>query len=434
MNKNVKELFEFINAAPTSYNAVSAISARLEMLGAVRLSESEVWNIECGKTYYVTRNMSSVIMFNVPESGYGPFKIIASHCDSPIFKLKDNFETISADAVRLDTERYGGMIMSSWFDRPLSIAGRVVIDSGSKVETKIVDLKKPVLVIPNMPIHFNRNVNDGYTYNAQTDMMPIAGSKNAKGRIAELIAKKADADIGDIIGYDLFVYCAEKSTVTGVDDEYLLSPRLDDLECAFSSLKAFENTENAGGIQLCCIFDNEEVGSGTKQGADSSFLSDTIDRITLSLGKNTEDKCRALASSFMLSADNAHAVHPNHTDKYDTENRTYMNGGVVIKYNANQKYTTDGISAAIFRKICNKAGVPCQSFANRSDIVGGSTLGNISNSHVSVNTVDIGLAQLAMHSAVETAGSKDLDYMISAMTEFYNSEIISADDGTYLVK
>ena len=341
MEKNITDLLSFIKRSPTAYNAAHEICGIFEKMGYTRLEEGEKWTIEPGGRYYVTKNMSAVIAFAAGR-GYGPFKIIASHCDSPIFKLKDNFE-ISAEGkyTKLNTEKYGGMIMSSWFDRPLSVAGRVIVKEDGRLKSKIVDLEKPVLVIPNMPVHFCPEINNGYSYNAQTDMAPIAGGGKSKGEIT---------------------------------------------------------------------------------------------RITYAMGKDGEDKIRAVAKSFMVSADNAHSMHPNHPEKYDAGNRVYMNEGVVIKFNANQRYTSDGVSAAIFKEICRKAGVPVQSFANRSDIAGGSTLGNISNSHVSLNTVDIGLPQLAMHSAVETAGAQDFEYMISAMTGFYDSEIVIKNDEEYEVR
>ena len=435
MEKNITDLLRFIKRSPTAYNAAHEICGIFEKMGYTRLDEGEKWAIEPGGRYYVTKNMSSVIAFAAGRD-YGPFKIIASHCDSPIFKLKDNFE-ISAEGkyTKLNTEKYGGMIMSSWFDRPLSVAGRVIVKEDGRLKSKIVDLEKPVLVIPNMPVHFCPEINKGYSYNAQTDMAPIAGGGKSKGEIMKMVACAAGVRPEDIISYDLYAYCAQEGTVAGVQDEYILAPRIDDLECAFASIKAFCQSENKGsGINMCCVFDNEEVGSGTKQGADSTFLDDVITRITYAMGKDGEDKIRTIARSFMVSADNAHSMHPNHPEKYDAGNRVYMNEGVVIKFNANQRYTSDGVSAAIFKEICRKAGVPVQNFANRSDIAGGSTLGNISNSHVSLNTVDIGLPQLAMHSAVETTGAQDFEYMISAMTELYDSEIVIKNDEEYEVR
>ena len=264
----------------------------------------------------------------------------------------------------------------------------------------------------------NREVNDGYKYNAQIDMLPLYGDNSSKGSLMKTIAKEVNVEEESILGTDLFLYNRMNGTKIGSNEEYISSPRLDDLECAFTSLSAFlsENTSNSASVY--CVFDNEEVGSGTKQGADSTFLYDVLRRINISLGKTEEDYYRLISSSFMVSADNAHALHPNYTDKSDLTNKVYMNDGIVIKYNANQKYTTDAVSASIFKTICDSVDVPYQTFTNRSDILGGSTLGNISNAHVSLNTIDIGLAQLAMHSTYETAGAKDVTYMIDAMEDF----------------
>ena len=279
----------------------------------------------------------------------------------------------------------------------------------------------------------NREVNDGYKYNAQIDMLPLYGDNSSKGSLMKTIAKEAEVEEESILGTDLFLYNRMNGTKIGSNEEYISSPRLDDLECAFTSLSAFlsENTSNSASVY--CVFDNEEVGSGTKQGADSTFLYDVLRRINISLGKTEEDYYRLISSSFMVSADNAHALHPNYTDKSDLTNKVYMNDGIVIKYNANQKYTTDAVSASIFKTICDSVDVPYQTFTNRSDILGGSTLGNISNAHVSLNTIDIGLAQLAMHSTYETAGAKDVTYMIDAIKAFYNTSIEQVEDGQYIV-
>lgn len=279
----------------------------------------------------------------------------------------------------------------------------------------------------------NREVNDGYTYNAQIDMLPLYGDNSSKGSLMKTIAKEVNVEEESILGTDLFLYNRMNGTKIGSNEEYISSPRLDDLECAFTSLSAFlsENTSNSASVY--CVFDNEEVGSGTKQGADSTFLYDVLRRINISLGKTEEDYYRLISSSFMVSADNAHALHPNYTDKSDLTNKVYMNDGIVIKYNANQKYTTDAVSASIFKTICDSVDVPYQTFTNRSDILGGSTLGNISNAHVSLNTIDIGLAQLAMHSTYETAGAKDVTYMIDAIKAFYNTSIEQVEDGQYIV-
>lgn len=435
MSKNIEELFNFIENSPTSYNSVKTASVFLDNMGCKRLSESENWEIKAGEKYYVTRNGSSIIAFCISAGDNRAFKIIASHCDSPIFKFKHNFEMpISDGYVKINVEKYGGMIIPSWLDRPLSVAGRILVEDGDEIHTKIVDLKKPVLIIPSMPIHFNGKANDGFVYNPQIDAIPIAGGEESCGGIIREIAACAGVKEEDVIDFDLYAYCAQEGTVTGIDGEYITAPRIDDLECAFASLKAFKEAEHTKGICICSIFDNEEVGSGTKQGADSSFLSDVIDRLSRAIGMSEDEKLKSIASGFMLSADNAHAVHPNHPEKYDATNKVYINGGVVIKFNANQKYTSDGMSAAVFRKICKKAGLKTQSFSNRSDVPGGSTLGNISSSHISINTVDIGAPQLAMHSAVETAGTGDFEDLILAMTAFYDADISSDADGRYVVR
>lgn len=433
MKESIKGLFDFIGACPTSYNACGQIAKIFEDMGCIRLEESKLWKIEAGKSYYVTRNNSSVIAFSVPETGYAPFNIIASHSDSPAFKVKDDFEMKTEGYAKVNTERYGGMIMSTWFDRPLSVAGRLLVSDESGISTKLVHIKDPVLVITNMPIHFNRNINDGYAYNAQVDTIPVMGLGDKAGRLMELAAENAGVSADSVIGHDLFVYCTETGKVIGSDGEFILCPRIDDLECAYASIRAFAAAKNDARIKMCCIFDNEEVGSGTKQGADSSFLTDVVGRIAASFGKTSEDIAVSITESFMLSADNGHAIHPNHPEKYDPTNKVRLNEGVVIKYNANQKYTSDGVSAAIFKTVCKNADVPFQLFHNRSDVIGGSTLGNISNTHLSLNTVDIGLAQLAMHSAVETAGSDDVDHMINAMTAFYDCKISCSGDGKYKV-
>ena len=330
-------------------------------------------------------------------------------------------------------EKYGGMIMSPWFDRPLSIAGRLVVEEDGRLVSKLVNIDRDLVMIPNLAIHMNRQVNDGYKYNAQKDTLPIFGSLEAKGSFMTLMAEAAGVKAEDILGHDLFLYSRDKGTIWGADEAYLSCGRLDDLQCAFSSIKGLLAGGHPSCVSVAAVFDNEEVGSGTKQGADSTFLEDTLRRINRSLGRSEDQYLMALASSFMVSADNAHAVHPNYGEFADPTNRPAMNEGIVIKYNANQKYTTDAVSAAIFRAICKKAGVPCQTFANRSDMAGGSTLGNISNAHVALNTVDIGLPQLAMHSPYETAGVKDTCYLIQAAKTFFNTCLKAEGKGCYRV-
>ena len=432
VSKTVKGLMDFINSSPTAFHAVENICRRLDKAGLTRLTEGEAWSLEPGRGYYVTRNMSSVIAFRIPTGEADAFRMIAAHSDSPTFKVKENAElSVRGKYTQLNVERYGGMLFAPWFDRPLSLAGRVLVKTDKGIEARLVDIDRDILMIPNVAIHMNREINDGFKYNAQTDMMPLLGSDAAKGGFIKLIAEAAGVAEEDVLGNDIFLYPRVKAAVVGAEGEYVMSPRLDDLECAYCGLEAFLAAKAPEkGVNMLCVFDNEEVGSGTKQGADSTLLYDIMQRIFLALGKPAEELMRATAASFMLSADNAHAVHPNHPEKTDAENCVFMNEGIV---NANQRYTTDGVSAAFFHSVLKEAGVPWQHFANRSDVAGGGTLGNISGSHVSINTLDIGLAQLAMHSCVETAGVKDVDYMAEGMTAFYNTRVSLGRDGEFFI-
>ena len=431
----MNSFIDFVRRSPSAFHAVDAICAQLDAAGFVRLDEGEPYAVAPGSRCYVTRNRSSVIAFTVPACGFAPFAIVASHSDSPTFKLKPGYEEEAlGQYVRLNVERYGGMIMSTWLDRPLSIAGRVLVREGGALRTHLVDLGRDAVLIPNMPIHFNREINDGYKFNPQVDLLPLYGDAQAKGALAAEIASLCGAKPEDVLSADLFLYNRTPGSVWGAHGEFFSCPRIDDLECAYTSLQAFLTAEHTAHISVYAVFDNEEVGSGTKQGADSSFLTDVLARVGAALGADDEALRAAACRSFMVSADNAHAVHPNHPEKYDAENRVFMNGGVVIKHNANQKYTTDAVSSAIFSEICARAGVPVQHFANRSDVLGGSTLGNIANTHLSMNTVDIGLAQLAMHSSYETAGAKDVAYMTDALKAFYEAEIDMRGDGEFRIK
>ena len=412
MKQEVASFLDYVAHSPTVFQATQQACDMLDAAGFTRLSEHEAWEILPGGRYYVTRNRSALVAFAVPENGFTHCQIVASHGDSPTFKLKAHAEGEAAGAyIRLDVEPYGGMIMSTWFDRPLSIAGRALVREDGRLVTRLIDLDRDAALIPNMPIHF--------------------GGKDAKGALAAEIAAKAGVKEEDVVACDLFLYNRTPASVWGANEEFFSCPRIDDLECAYTSLAAFIAAPAADHVNVCAVFDNEEVGSLSKQGADSTLLGDVLTRALCALGLSDAQIRAALAASFMVSADNAHAVHPNHPEKYDDLNRTVMNGGVVIKHNANQKYTTDAVSDAIFSEICAKAGVPVQHFANRSDIPGGSTLGNLSNAHVSMNTVDIGLAQLAMHASYETAGCADVDYMIRALRQFYKTDIITSADGEY---
>ena len=412
----------FVEQSPTAFHSTANFRDMLREKGYRELREVDPWLVDAGGKYYVTRNESAIIAFCVPESGFNPFRIVAAHGDSPAFKLKPAFEDKTGEGyIRLNVEKYGGMIMNSWLDRPLSVAGRLVVRDGDGVASRLVNLDRDAVLIPNMPIHFNREINNGYKYDPQTDMLPLYGfGEESEGGLMKELAEAAGVLPEDVIAHDLFLYSRQSGSVWGAEDAFFSCQRIDDLECAYAAMAALTDSEAREAINVCAVFDNEEVGSTTRQGADSSFLYDTLTRLGFALGASDGEIRAAVAGSFMVSADNAHAVHPNHPEKYDRQNRTYMNKGVVIKHNANQKYTTDAVSSARFERICEKAGVPVQHFANRSDMPGGSTLGNISNSHVSMETVDIGLAQLAMHSVCETAGVKDLDYLIQALRAFWS--------------
>lgn len=435
MNDNkssAQKLISFISASPTMFHAVENISQKLINEGFTRLNEWDDWEVARGGKYFTVRNGSSVIAFKVGEGDPSGFNIFSAHCDSPLFKLKPNAEMETlGHYTRLNTERYGGSILSSWFDRPLSIAGRAVVNTSGGIKTVLINLSDMTVMIPNVAIHMNRNVNEGYNYNPQVDTIPILGSDAAKGSLMKKVAEAAGVKEKDILSTELFVYNKAVGTVWGQGGEYVSSPRLDDMQCAYAGLQGFLAGGNPDTVSMLCVFDNEEVGSATKQGADSDYLETVVERICQSLGKS---RAQMLPQSFCVSADNAHAVHPNHPEYADPTNMPYMNLGIVIKHTARQSYATDAVSDAIFRKICAAVAVPVQTFANRSNMIGGGTLGNISATRVSVNTVDVGLPQLAMHSCYETAGSMDTLYLERAAAEFYRTKIVRTDDGGYELK
>lgn len=435
MNKTMnEELIAFLNNSPTCFHAVANMKQELAAAGFEQLYEGESWNLKEGGNYYVTRNDSAIIAFRIPKKDFAGFQIMASHSDYPTLKVKANAEiTVENNYVKLNVEKYGGLILSPWLDRPLSLAGRVVVRTPEGIETKLFCIDKDLLMIPNLAIHMNRSVNEGYEFNAQRDMLPLFGGEDAKGGYQDLIAEAVGAAKEDVLDSDVFLYNRMKGTMFGLNEEFVAAPHLDDMQCAFASMKAILAAKPVNSVAVHCVLDNEEVGSGTKQGAASTFLKDVLHRINAGMGRTEEDYLRALASSFMVSADNAHAVHPNQPDKADPTNRPYLNGGIVIKYSANQKYTTDAISGAIFKSFCEKAEVPYQIFHNRSDILGGSTLGNISNAQVALNTVDIGLPQLAMHSSYETCGAKDTEYLVKAAAMVFSASVEGSGNGAYRI-
>ena len=414
-------LLDFIAHCPTAYHTAATVCDALTAAGYARLAESDTWTLEAGKGYFVSRGASSVIAFRAPEA-FGGFVIAAAHGDSPAPKIKENADLKSEDYTELSVEPYGGMIFSTWFDRPLSVAGRVIVRTEGGIAARLCDLGVPTAVIPNVAIHMNRTMNDGTKLNAAVDLLPLYGGADAeplRARVADSLGVAAD----DILSADLFVYNPQ----AGVEwNGYISAPRLDDLQCVYAALHGFLDAGCGAAAKVLAVFDNEEVGSRTQQGAASTFLCDVLRRVSAAFGRDYD---AAVAGSLMLSCDNAHAIHPNHPEYADKNHQVRMNGGVVIKYNANRNYATDAWSAALFRVICTRAGVPVQLYANRADIPGGSTLGNIANTQVSLPTVDIGAAQLAMHSAYETAGAADTAYLYRAIKQAFETTLTAVSDG-----
>ncbi len=412
----MEQVLEFLNQAHSPYHVVQSLVKMLRQAGYKALREEDAWGLLGGGKYYIVRGGSSLIAFRIPEGTAEGFLMAACHDDFPGFAVKDNLDQVGA-YTRLDTETYGGMIMSTWLDRPLGIAGRVWVRTQQGLREKLVDLQRDVALIPSVAIHLNSGVNEGFKWNPAVDLQPLLGGKEAKGKLRKLL----EAEVGGpILSSDLKLYVRQSARVWGLEEEFLSGAGLDDLLCVWGCSQGFLKAKEGRHIPVLCVFDNEEVGSGTVQGADSDFLQRVLERICRSRGL---DKSRMMGKSFMVSADNGHGLHPNHPELSDRENAPILNGGVVVKFHSNRRYTTDGLSAGIFRGICQNAGVPTQSFYNRADLRGGTTLGNISLRHVTVHTVDVGLAQLAMHSAYETAGAKDVDHLCRAMEAYYGCHL-----------
>lgn len=435
-----EELIDFIQKSPSMLHTAATIRTYLDEAGFTYLPETAAWEVRPGGSYYTCRNNSSVIAWKVGEklndeaSSYH-FQLAASHSDSPTFKLKTACELDGPSSyLRLDTEAYGGMIDYTWFDKPLSLAGRVLVRDGARIESRLVSLDRDVALIPSLAIHMNRAMNEKFSPNRASDLCPIMSAGDCTvGTVDALVAEALGVAPEQIVARDLFLVNRQRPCVWGAASEFVSSPKLDDLACAFTSLKALLASDNQCDVSVYCCFDNEEVGSNTKQGAMSTLLADTLGRINAALGKNEEALRRAIAGSMLVSCDNAHAVHPNQSDKSDALNRCVLNGGIVVKEAANQKYCTDAFSRAVFAAVCADAGVPVQVFANRSDMAGGSTLGNLSNTQVSMHAVDVGLPQLAMHSSYETGGTRDVALAIAAVKAFYDADVrIDGADGATL--
>ena len=426
MDNRTKALCDFLNASHSLYHAQAYLMDILQKAGYTRLYEHESWNLVPGGKYCLLRGGTAVIAFRIPEELPKGFLLSASHSDRPCFKVKENFE-LGGNYTRMAVERYGGQLLFTWLDRPLSVAGRVTVETEEGVESKLLDIDKDLLLIPNVAIHMNRQVNDGYKWNPAVDLLPLIGGKETAGKLEKLLEEHAG---GKILGHDLYLYVRQKACVWGIDDEYISSPALDDLECAWGCTQGFLNAKDSQSVPVLCVFDSEEVGSGSVQGAASMLLPDVLRRICETMDWDMD---RMLAQSFMISADNAHAVHPNHPELADPTNAPVMGKGIVLKHNANLSYCTDGVSAAIFRKVCAKAGVNVQTYYNRADIPGGSTLGRISLGKVSIPTADIGLPQLAMHSSYETAAVSDAVDLEEAMEAYYGSTLEATENG-YLLK
>ncbi len=429
----MRDLLDFIDASPTAFHAVFNSADILRRHGFIRLDECEEWKLERGGRYFVTRGCASVIAFVIPNGAYTGIAACASHTDSPSFVIKSNPELPPVNGlIRLNVEGYGGMARESWFDRPLSVAGRIAVEDKDGIQELLVNIDRELMIIPSLAVHMG-SARSGDKVNIQTELLPLLSTDSARKSFIELIAENAGVRSEAIKGCDLCLYNREKGTVLGAENEFIAGARIDNLANVYLSLKAFVNSKATDMLKVYASFDNEETGSLTRRGAESTFFTDVIDRINEAEGVSRSEYLRRLASSFIMSADNAHAMHPNYAAKADIVNRPKLNGGIVLKFNASGRYTTDAVSAAVVRRIAERCGVPVQEYHNRSDIAGGSTLGNLMNRHISVNSADIGLAQLAMHSAYETAGAADAEYMERFLTAFYSASIRATSGGRLVI-
>ena len=416
-----KLLLDLFNNSYNEYFAISNIKKLLDENGFICLLENEKYEISLGKSYYILRDGSSIIAFKVPEKlDELYFKIVASHSDSPVLKIKENPTVIENGYNKLKVEKYGGMIVSSWLDKPLGIAGRVCYKNGNAITTRLVNFPTN-LIIPNVAIHQNRDINNGFIYNPQIDLLPILGLGN-NDLFKELLDSTRKNE-EEILSYDLNLYNKEKAVLGGINNEFIYSPKEDNLVSAYISILSLVSSISYDGISLGVVFNNEEVGSSSLNGADSDFLATNLKRISKSLGFSNDELSRALVKSYLVSLDNAHAIHPNHPEMSDNKNNCLINEGVVIKHNSNMLYTSEAISSAIIKLIASKENISLQTFFNRADARGGSTLGNISLTHVSIRSVDLGIPQLAMHSNYEVMGSKDTINAYKLLKALFNSKI-----------
>ncbi|MBO5543817.1 MAG: M18 family aminopeptidase [Oscillospiraceae bacterium] len=422
MNSNINDrLLHFLAQSPTAFHAAANLRAELDHAGFTELHEDDAWALQPGGRYYVGRNGSALISFILPDSRPGSFHIIAAHSDSPSYKIKPGPALVTEGFVRLNVERYGGPVDSSWFDRPLSFAGRVLMDEGDHLRAQLVWPEEDLLIIPSLAPHLTRHEGAAKPLNVQTDLLPVlCGGGDADAFWKQLAARLGTAP-EQILGADLYLCVRELPRIWGPEKEFLSAARLDDLECVYCTFLGFLDADPGNCIAVHCVFDNEEVGSRSRQGADSGFLRDVLQRLCASLRLPEEDYHRLISRSFLVSADNAHAVHPNFSQNSDPVNRPKLNQGIVLKHQGSLRYATDALSAAILRKICRDHQIPCQDYTNRSDIPGGSTLGSLSESQIPLLTADIGLGQLAMHSCFETAGARDPEYLVR-FSEYYYSE------------
>lgn len=414
-----RDLIDFIDLSPTAYHAVHNARLRLIEDGYTELFEGDKWTLERSGAYFVTKGDASLIAFRVPEEGFDGFQIAASHTDSPAFKLKPGFELADNTYLRLSTEKYGGPVLSTWLDRPLGIAGRVMVRVGKALQSRLVSLDRDVALIPTVAPHLSSDEK----LSMLTDMCPLVGGKDSVGALMSLVADSVGVDKEDIVSHDLYLVNRDKGREWGVRGEFISAPRLDDLQCVYTSLIGFLISTDEVNMPVLALFNSEEVGSATPEGAGSLFLSSVLKRISLALGGGEEEYLRLLSNSFMVSADNAHALHPNHPELTDSLNKACLNSGLVLKTNSQMRYITEGEGSAVFTELCRRADLPFTYYTNRSDKPGGSTLGHIAISNVPITGVDMGLPELSMHSAFETVGARDSEYAVRFFETYFSSHI-----------